>query len=206
MKLSPEKLSEVYERTALEEIAEKYRNEGYEVSLESRVGNFQVDMVAKKDNEVILIEAITFRGSLGQGEVRKIRMKQLREAAKKIPGAKTRLVLVTPPETKQIQIEGIEEKLTDYFVHNFPDELSDLASGVYMGKVTDVEIQTLETSGKGMRITGYANISVDLDCEPSHERIETYEIFPMEFDIFLDASQEVKEVKRLSIDTATYYE
>ncbi|MEM6845519.1 MAG: hypothetical protein AAF632_25115 [Bacteroidota bacterium] len=204
MNLSPDKLSEVYERTALEEVAEKYRNEGYEVTLESQIGEFWVDMMVKKGNEVILIEAINFRESLRQNEDRKRRMKQLRKAAKEIPGAKTRLVLIAPPENKRIQIEGIEKKLTEYFTRNFPSELSNLASRVRMGNVTDIEIQTLETSSEGMRITGYASISVDLDYES--ERVEMYESFPVEFDITLNSSQEVEKASKFLIDTAAYYE
>ncbi|WKN45750.1 hypothetical protein [Tunicatimonas pelagia] len=103
-------------------------------------------------------------------------------------------------------IDGIEEKLTEYFTHNFPDELSDLASRVYMDEVNDIEIQTLETSNEGMRIIGYANMSVKLEYEPSDDQAEMYESFPVEFDITLDSSQEIKEVNKFLIDTATYYE
>ncbi|WKN45751.1 hypothetical protein [Tunicatimonas pelagia] len=60
MKLSPEKLSVVYERTALEEIAEKYRSEDYEVILESQTKGSGVDMIARRGDETILIEAIIF--------------------------------------------------------------------------------------------------------------------------------------------------
>ena len=59
MKPLKDYLRKNYEKSALEQIADDYRDKGYKVDADVREGPFRVDLVATKGDEKIFIELKT---------------------------------------------------------------------------------------------------------------------------------------------------
>ena len=85
MKIDKQYLKKYYHRAAVDQLCEQYKKRGYKVTIEERVGNYRIDMVARKDDVVIFFEVKT-------GDVRaetKTRIKQqasyLKEAYPDVP-------------------------------------------------------------------------------------------------------------------------
>ena len=96
------------------------------MTIEERVGNYRVDMVARKDDVVIFFEVKT-------GDVRaetKTRIKQQASYLKEAyPGSKFLLIAVRYPDEDTIVIDNIEELLYDYLVSKgIPSDLDELST------------------------------------------------------------------------------
>ena len=95
MKIDKQYLKKYYHRAAIDQLGDQYRKRGYEVTVEEKVGDYRVDMVARKDDTVIFFEVKT-------GDVRaetKARIKQQATFFKDaFPGSKFLLIAVRYPD------------------------------------------------------------------------------------------------------------
>ena len=54
-----------FEQSAIEQIADDYREKGYTIKTDVRVGPYRVDLVAERDNEKVYIEVKTHSEGIG---------------------------------------------------------------------------------------------------------------------------------------------
>ncbi|MES2329665.1 MAG: hypothetical protein V4539_08690 [Bacteroidota bacterium] len=211
MRIERKYIQQYIHSIAIDQIADEYRGKGYEVSLETNIGNYMADIVARKENETIVIE-------VKAGRMTKDRKKALAEIAnyiRSIPNYTFLVVLASPPKEKKIEIEGIEHLLFTHFLNNLPDELDQLSSHTRVDDVADVEIEELEINQAGIIfLTGDGSVRVSLQAgsDSDNEGSEDlYSTFPFSFEIELEWNVTMWQIgnpdeAEIEVDTSSFYE
>lgn len=206
MRINKSYLRKYYHAAAAEQLRDEYRNQGYDVTLEERIGPYRLDMVARKCEETIFFEIKT-------GDVRaetKRRIKDLSEFIKKeYPKGKFLLIAVRYPEDDTIEIDGIEEKIFDYIVSNgTPSDLDELSTNTTIDDIQNVTINRIEISHEGIWIDCEGQVSVDLSYGSGKDE----ESFGMTFPFLLKGTLEYKgdelkleDVEEFRADTSEFY-
>ncbi len=196
---------------AIEQIAEDYIQKGYSVEKETKLGEFQADLVVKKEDEQIVIEVKT--GKLTPK--RRKNISGLADYIRNLGGYKFKVVIATQPKEKILEIDGIETLLTNYVLYEFPDELDELSTHTRPDEVTDVDIDEMKISGTSIFVKGDGVISVELQFgsdgdQDKGDGFKTYDNFPFEFQITLEYNTEneleITEVDKIEVDTSSYYD
>ena len=93
------------EQAAIEQLALKYEQEGFDVTSNYQIKEQHLDLVVKKGDEIIAFEI-----KAGTWDTEKQRaVHRLRNLAVHELGAKFKLIFVNLPEEPEIEIEGLEE-------------------------------------------------------------------------------------------------
>jgi len=206
MRINKNYLRKYYHAAAAEQLRDEYRNQGYDVNLEERIGPYRIDMVARKGEETIFFEIKT-------GDVRaetKRRIKDLSEYIKKeYPKGKFLLLAVRYPDDDTIEIDGIDGILFDYFVSNgTPSDLDELSTHTIIDDILDVTINRIEISHEGIWIDCEGQVSVDMSYGSGKDE----ESFGMTFPFFLKGTLQYKgdelkldDVEEFRADTSEFY-
>ena len=142
MKIDKQYLKKYYHRAAVDQLCAQYNKRGYKVTVEERIGDYRVDMVARKDDSIIFFEVKT-------GDVRaetKARIKQQASYLKETyPGCKFFLIAVRYPDEDTIVIDNIEELVYDYLVSSgIPSDLDELSTHTSIEDVESVSVNSIE--------------------------------------------------------------
>ncbi len=209
--ISKQNLVKHIESAAIDELADKYTNLGYQVSpYSSPIGDDQIkaDLVAKKDNEMIIFEVKT--GKLAPHK--KEQIKQLRKLSQRIDHAQFRLIFVSPPKDKTIEFTGLEQLLLQHFNESGESyELIELLDQFKIGSYTvkeinEIELEQIAIRDQGFEVSGDAFMDVVFRLESEHDMLEYpfTETFPFTFHILVDMQLHIKEILSIQIDVTSY--
>lgn len=209
MKIDKRYLRKYYHFAVIDQLKDEYKQKGYAVSVDEKLpdSNYRADLIARKGDVVIILEVKT-------GMVNSAVKKQIRGISEIVkqnyPNAKFRLVAVNYPDESAINIDNIEEIITDYFISNgIPSELDELSPHTTIDEVTDVLINNIDIVPGVINITCEGNIVANLEYD-KHEDDTTFEMsFPFKMKASLrveDDGYSVDEIEALRIDTSEFYE
>lgn len=208
MKPLTDYLRKNYEKSVIEQIADEYRDKGYSIKKEAKVGPYRIDIVATKDDKTIYLEVKTDVESSKS----KQRIKDLAEYVKNIPNAKFVVAVSRFPEPKIIEFDGIETVLHNYFVYHLPSDLDVLSShtrfaNVYSVTITEVKIQDgcfiISCNGKIKVTLQYGS---DLENEAVDEPLVMTFPFNFKGTVNYNDGYRVTDCEELKIDTDAFYE
>lgn len=207
MKIRQELAYKHWLSAAMEEVEEKYKNEGYIVEREKEIGIHKADLIAKRENELIVVE---FK-SIPWDAKKSNRVKQLRSYVVHKLGGKFNIVWAIPPKEKSIEIEDFELKLHVAFNNDFPDELDSLSTHTRIEEVSDIFISDITVRKNAIEVKGAGTVEVGLNygsdsdrCNDDSEDTLT-DSYPFEFEVILNDKHEIIEIVNLRIDTSSFY-
>ena len=207
MEIKKKYLSKYLHDIAIEQIAEDYQKNGYKVSKEEKLGNFRADLVARKGGEQIVIEVKSGKMSSD----RKKELAGLADYINTLGGYKFIVVVATPPKEKKLEIDGIEQLISNYVHDELPSELDELSSNTLPNEVADIDIDEITVSGNLIFVKGDGVVTVELqfDSDKDNDSFKNYDNFPFDFDMTLvyNSNNELKieRVNEFKIDTSSYY-
>ena len=207
MRIRPEIVRKYWHEAALAELASTYATKGYEVKQRSRIGNYEADLVARKGKELIVVEVKADDWPKEKiAQVQHIRNEVVHEL-----GGKFNLVLVSPPQEKFNEIDGLEEILGELVPEYCIDDMNALSSDTRVEAVLDAVITSLVMEKNRLRVKGSASVSLSLTWGSSSDfgkddGLATKDSYPLEFDLVLDGNLEVLEVNQLRLDISSYYQ
>jgi hypothetical protein len=206
MEIRQEIAEKYWLRAAIEETATKYAAQGYQVTKDAPIGNMRADLVARKGNELIVVEFKLGDWSTERSnDVRRIRNEVVHQL-----GGKFNLVVVSPPKERNIEIEGIENILYGIFINDL-GELDELSTHTQIEEVSDVTISSVDVEQNRIRVEGAGVVSVELNWGSNSDRArdEGFTVsdnFPFDFAIVLDNNLNLLEVESINVDTSSYEE
>lgn len=211
MEIKKQYLQKYLHLIAIDQIADNYIQRGYNVSKEERLGKYQADLIARKDNETIVIEVKAGKLTAEKKEA----IIKLGDYVRLQGNYKFLVVIATPPKDKKLEIAGIEELLFDHFMDDFPDKLDLLSTHTKLEAITDVDIDEMSIDGETIYIKGDGVVEVELqygsegdqDREDGHKNYDNY---PFTFAITLEYNNkrelQITDVDELLVDTSSFYE
>lgn len=208
MKPLQDYLRQYYEKSFIEQIADDYREKGYTVKTEVKVGDYRVDIAASKDDEVIYIEVKTH----SETSEAKRRIKAMADYFKTIPNAKFLVMISRFPEPKKIVFDEIEPILCEYFTLEFPSDLDALSTHTRVEDVHGVTITEVRIFDGDLEIkcNGMVGVTLqygsDSDQEPGD--VPMYMSFPFKFrgTVSYEGGYSITGCDELVIDTDAFYE
>jgi len=206
MKINNDILNRVFEEAAMIQTEEEYKKLGYEVEREKIFNNLRADLVATKGEKVVVFE---FKSGRWKPEKTDATVALRNYVSHDLKG-EFKLVIVNPPQEKEIIIDDIENILYQYMFEHMQD-VDQIATHISIDEVSDVEIDTINISSDEITITGSGNASYDTqygsDGDMAHgDGLQSTETFPFTFHIQLNHELEIEEVEKLEIDTSSFYE
>jgi hypothetical protein len=198
-----------FEKSALEQLADDYRDKGYTIKTDVSVGPFRVDLIATKGDETIYIEMKTH----SENPDAKRRIKAMADYFKTIPNAKFIVAISRYPEPKKIEFDDIGSILTEYFTLEFPSDLDALSTHTMIDDVHGVSINEVRIQDGEFYIicNGMVGVTLQYGSDSDQERGEEpmYMSFPFKFKgtfSYENRKYFVSECDELEIDTDAYYE
>jgi len=192
---------------AVEQLCRDLKSQGYSVTTEESFGRYRADVTARLGQETTVYEVKV--GVLPADAIERIA--SIKEGIDKIGGIRFKLILVNEPGKKTISVEEIEATLQSHIEDDPPDELIGLASHQYIEEVSDVDISEIEVSKDGLIVKGDGMLTVklqygsDSDVRNDDGMIGN-DTLPFEFECLLNHDLSIEDMKRLRIDTSSYYE
>jgi hypothetical protein len=185
MEIRQEILEKHLAEAAIEQLADDYSRQGFEVERGVRIGEDTADLVARKGDKILVFEVKTGQWTTEKRET----ARRLRDHAVQEQGARFVLVLAPPPRGKSLEIEGIEEILANLLQEHCQGELSELSSQTRVAGVTDVDLTSIMAGAEWIDVTGSGSVELEL-----------YEAVPFTFHILLDGDLKPKQVLSLDLD------
>ena len=200
-------LAHYYERATIDQLVDEYKGKGYFVQREVKLGNFRIDLIAEKDGQKLLFEVTRGR----QDAMYRKRIEGIEQMIRNLPN--TRLVIVPAryEEEKEIEFNGLETVLQDYFMEVIPDELDELSTHTRIESVDSVAVDTIKIYGQDIIVKCSGQVSVSLQYGSDSEqdsRPAPAMSFPFELEgtvSWKDNRYEVSEVDNLRVDTGEFY-
>lgn len=195
--------SHLLERYRLAELQEQLNSFGYQTEVDVQVGDGDLvfDLVATSENRrrAYVVKVPSELRSAAR------RIDALRRAASEA-GFEFRLHVATPPQNKDIEIEGFEENLLIHMIDNVPSELETMSWNTVIEQVSDVDIDSVSIRDGEINVSGTAAVSIELQSSGSGEdSYSSPESFYFDFDVVLDSSSlEIIEAT-IDVDTSPYY-
>lgn len=194
---------------AIEQIAEEYSKKGYEISKEAPLGKYQADIIARKGDEVVVIEVKAGKMTADKKKA----IAQLADYVRKMGNYKFHVAIATPPKEKTLEIQDIASLLTNEIIENLPDELDQLSSHTRVEDVSDVDIDQIVIDGKSIHVEGSGVVNVELQFgsdsdQNSDDGFKTEMSFPFTFVSTMEYNKsQVLEIleSEIEVDTSSYY-
>lgn len=210
MQLNYKYLQKYYHKIAEEQLADAYRDKGYQVSTECRLegSTFIADLLVEKGAEKIVIEIKTRRMDAADSK----RLSELADYVKSLGGYRFMVAVVTPPKNREIVIEGLEEALLCEMNNDVPDDIDALATHSRIEDISDIDVQTITVEGNEIYCTGTGIIDVELqygsDGDLNRDNgYRTSDSLAFTFDVSLVVnSKGISDVKinQIDVDTSRY--
>ena len=194
---------------AIDQLMADYEAKGYKVLKEEKVGKYRADLVAKKADEVVVVEVKT-------GRMSPQKRKQVADIGDYVRAHKNHkflVVLATPPKPKKIDIPNLESLLLNYMTDNFPDSLNSLSTHTRITDVSGVTVNEVTVIEDGS-IIAVGNGTVEVELQYGSDRDEdatvTVDSFPVDFEIILKykANRELflADIELMEIDVSSFAE
>lgn len=163
MKIDKKYLRKYYHSAAVDQLCNQYKKRGYEVTVEERIGNYRVDMVARKGDSMLFFEVKT-------GDVRsetKARIKEMGKYLKEeYPNSRFLLVAFRYPDEDTIIIDNIENILYNFLVgYGIPSDLDELSTHTVIEDIEDVLIYKVEITKDAISFECEGRIGVQLNYD-----------------------------------------
>jgi hypothetical protein len=158
MKIAPDIAARQWEQATLEQLTADMQRQGYSVERAVPLGHRTADLIARRDEEVILFE-VKVPGASDPADWAPS-VVGMQAEAKKL-GAKFQLVVARLPKQTTIRIEGLETALERFLADNMPDQLLRLSNRVMILEVDGIEYSSI-TYEDGFQVTGEGDISLSL--------------------------------------------
>lgn len=206
MKIRDDILMRVFEEAAIEQTAEDYLQQGYSVEREAKIGRLRADLVARKDDKVIVFE---FKS--GRWDAKKTRAAtRIRNYVAHELAGEFRLVLVNLPQEREIFIEGIERILYGILCED-TSQVDILATHVTLGEVSDVDISGVNIDEERIGVIGSGSVSYELQYGSDSDMrrgdgVRSSESFPFTFHLYLNHDLSVGEAEEIEVDTSRFYD
>lgn len=212
MEIRKKNLQKYLRAIAIDQLVDDYSANGYKTSTGEKIGKFQADLVVRNNKETIVFEIKTEKTT----KRRRKEIERLTEDIKEL-GYKFRVILAKPPANKNIEVESIEQILTNEFIHGeMPSELDSLSTHTSIDEVIDIEIDEIAIRERGdIFITGDGVVVVTLQWgsdsdERNGDGTKMGDSYPFRFSGTFrfgeNGSLRLEELTELDIDTASYYE
>ena len=207
MKLDRNLLNRCYHDTVITQYKEELENNGFTVYMEHLFSNELVDLYAEKDNEKRVYE---FK-MVGSPNEKKQQITKFKDFVVS-HGATPYVVYVNPPDEKQIQFDGLDELIMDYFnTTEFPSELDTLSTHTAITSVYVSDLTSVDVSDGTINIDGFATISVELQYGSTSDftrgdSLSSTDRFPMSFSVKLrhyDGEYVIENIE-YAIDTSSW--
>ena len=190
---------------AVNQLADDYKTKGYTVSKEEHIGGrHRADLIARKDNEVIVVEVKTGRMT----PEKRIQLTQLADYVRQQTNHKFLVVIANPGKEKKIEIPAIDRLLLDYFRHAGKRRLDGLPDDATPTDVSEVNIDEVlmnETGTMTLKGTGTMIVEHPATKNDALHTVEEDELL-FGFDLTLNhdvtGSLTIEQVNNLSIDEA----
>jgi Holliday junction resolvase len=208
MRIEQRYLQEYLHDIAVRQLTAQYQSKGYNVAEAQQVGGTQADLVAKKADEVVVLEIKVGKMSPEKKE----RIAKLSDFVRTQKNYKLLVIVSTPPKPKRIEIPNIDALMADYFFNYSIDELDELSSHTRIENVSDCTVDELTVLEEGFRVRGTGVVEVELNYGPSNDTHTHYDYdsFSFTFDTSLEhgGGNEliIKEMHELIVDTSSFYE
>ncbi|MEK7395727.1 MAG: hypothetical protein AAB116_02210 [Candidatus Poribacteria bacterium] len=206
MKIEKDILMKHLNEAAIEQIAFEYRNNGYEIQREFCFGDIKADLIARKDNKLIVFE---FKYT-NWDKRKKDEIKQLRNIAVREHGASFKLVLVNQPGEIVVEVDNLEQILLN-IVTERPTLYDQLAIYTEIHNISDVDLCKVAIHKDEIELIGSAMVNMILqygsDTDVDEDSgLRSDESFMLDFHILFDWGFEVKEIIKFNLDTSDYYD
>lgn len=201
MVIRQEILDKHMEAAAIEQLADDYSRQGYEIEREADLDGLRADLVARKGDQVLVFE---IKAGSWTDDKRKA-AQRLRDAAVQRYGARFVLVLTPQPREKSIEIDGIEEILQEVVSERFENELSQLALHTRVVEIVDVDLTAMSAGPEGLEIEGSATVGIELQygSDTDQERgtgSAVHETAPLQFHLLLGNDLRPEKVIEARLD------
>ncbi|MFD2570409.1 hypothetical protein ACFSUS_07170 [Spirosoma soli] len=194
---------------AIDQLMDDYEAKGYLVTRAEKVGEYQADLVARKGDEVVVVEVKAGKMTPKKRE----ELTAIGDYVRTKENYKFLVVVAIPPKRKKITVPNIESLLLDYFKEHIPNDLQKLYAQINITSVTSVNLNEVTVNETGdIVVNGNALIEVELRyanslIEPfDFDGIASVEVFPCSFDAVLtytsDKQLAVEQMKSVSVDTS----
>ena len=209
MEIKREYLDKYMDSVAIDQIADEYSNKGYRISKGEPIGNAQADLIARKDNETIIIEVKSGKMT----PQKKAAIAEISNLVKKKDNYKFFVVFANPPKKKHLEVSNIDKLLENYMTDYLPEELDQLSAHTRINEVTDISINEIKVQQDGsIFVNGNGIVNATLQLGPGKEQdnieFKTGDNFSFDFNIILQQDEHKKftisEVMELNIDTSSY--
>src|ERR1017187_9334974 len=104
MEIKREYLQKYMDYGAIDQLADEYTGMGYEVSRNEKIGKYPADLVARKDNETIIIEVKSGASSLQK----KAAIGEISDFVKNRNNYKFLVVFAGTPKKKKLEVSNID--------------------------------------------------------------------------------------------------
>jgi len=207
MKISKDILMKHLTEATIEQVANDYQKNGYEVLREVRLNNIRADLVARKDGKLIVFE---FKSNKIWGKDRIEEIKQLRNYVVREHGTGFKIVLVHSPGETSIEVENLEQILLD-LVNSKPTLYDQLATHIKIHDISDVELSKVAIHKDEVELIGSAVVNMILQYGSDREfdednGLRSNQSFRLDFHILFDWGFKVKEIIKFNLDTSDYYD
>jgi hypothetical protein len=206
MKIRPEIARRYWLLASIEESRKQFQDEGFRVTTDATIEGFKVDLLAESDKRRIFVEFKTPGRSDRIAEAIEVRNRVVHQL-----GGEFRLVWVTPPRERDIEISGLDEKLLDRLVDDIPSELDSLSTHTSIEAVGDVFVSAIVLRENYVEVEGEATVEVSLNYGSEGDRARgdgaTHsDAYPLRFKVILDATLQIVEVQEWVVDTSDFYD
>jgi len=207
MKFKEEYLYRYLHDTAILQVADDYRAKGYSITLEENIGEIRTDIIARKKEEVVVIEVKSGKSSAK----RKKEIANLIDNINNLGNHRFLVVFVSPPKEKKLEIENFEELLSNKFKAEMPNELSKLSSEIKFVKFEYIDIESLTIQNKKIVANGNGLVNVSLHySKEADDGFVLEDSYPFNFNISLKynakSELEIVDIINLDVDTTSFYE
>jgi len=197
-------------RIALDQLSDEYKAKGYTVQIDTKVGDFNIDLIAKKEGETIIIEVKANDPDSNE-------LKYIENLVDYVTGnlknVRFQIAFVSPPKSKKIYIEKVDELLISELNENLPSELDELSSNSIVDEVFDIDYEEIYIEDNEIYISGNALITVTLNYGSPLDREDEYAdeasmTFPLNFNLKFELDNgEMKTINFTpTIDTSSFYD
>jgi hypothetical protein len=193
--------STAYLETAkTEQLEKELTSQGYAIEREKRMDGSVYDLVASRGNERIAIE-VKAQNRLRDGARE---LSRLRERAFQLGFTEFRLVVVNPPRSPRIEIEGLARALRAFLLENPPRGLDELSSNTVIEGVSGPEIDEIEVKRDGTRVVGDASLQLRLEDGGGKDGSSMDVSLPLRFDVLLGPGGDISQAAVIEVDTSSF--
>jgi len=204
MEIQKRFLRKYIHQIAIDQLEFQYRNDGYEVKKEEKIGNYRADLVAKKDKETIVIEVKAGR----LNEERRKAIASIGDYVKNQGDYRFLIVVATEPKEKEIEIANLDQTLYEFMSEDIPENLRSLSSNTRLVEISGASISKLTINKNIISVVGTASLEVDLTYGSESEGISLTDAYPFNFQVFLQYNSFGNLVvvdASFEVDTSSYY-